>query len=82
MYEAQQNISRIAMEEARLAQIKSRQRRPKHKKLNNRQAQQPQAQQPQAKPDPKAEDWAKKNTWFGARSDHDLCSIWFAQTIN
>ena len=56
MYEAQQNISRIAMEESRLAQLKAD---------RETKAQQPQAQQPQAKPDPKAEDWAKKNTWFG-----------------
>ena len=60
MYEAQQNISRIAMEEARLNQLKA-DREAKAKQIE----QQPQAQQPQAKPDPKAEDWAKKNTWFG-----------------
>ena len=59
MYEAQQNISRIAMEESRLAQLKA------DRETKAQQAQQPQAQQPQAKPDPKAEDWAKKNTWFG-----------------
>ena len=61
MYEAQQNISRIAMEESRLAQLKA----DRETKAQQPQAQQPQAQQPQAKPDPKAEDWAKKNTWFG-----------------
>ena len=64
MYEAQQNISRIAMEEARLNQLKA-DREAKSKEIEQPQAQQPQAQQPQAKPDPKAEDWAKKNTWFG-----------------
>ena len=65
MYEAQQNISRIAMEEARLNQLKA-DREAKAKEVERQpQAQQPQAQQPQAKPDPKAEDWAKKNTWFG-----------------
>jgi len=65
MYEAQQNISRIAMEEARLNQLKA-DREAKAKQVEEQpQAQQPQAQQPQAKPDPKAEDWAKKNTWFG-----------------
>jgi len=65
MYEAQQNISRIAMEEARLNQLKE-EREAKAKQVEQQpQAQQPQAQQPQAKPDPKAEDWAKKNTWFG-----------------
>lgn len=64
MYEAQQNISRIAMEESRLAQLKA-DRETKAQQPQAQQAQQPQAQQPQAKPDPKAEDWAKKNTWFG-----------------
>jgi len=64
MYEAQQNISRIALEESRLAQLKA-DRESKAKDVEQPQAQQPQAQQPQAKPDPKAEEWAKKNTWFG-----------------
>ena len=65
MYEAQQNISRIAMEEARLNQLKA-DREAKTKEVEQQpQAQQPQAQRPQAKPDPKAEDWAKKNSWFG-----------------
>ena len=68
MYEAQQNISRIALEEARLAQLKA-QREEQVKAADGKavQTQQPQAQQPQAqpKPDPKAEQWAEKNTWFG-----------------
>ena len=59
MYEAQQNISRIALEESRLAQLKA------DRETKTQQVEQPQAQQPQAKPDPKAEDWAKKNSWFG-----------------
>jgi hypothetical protein len=68
MYEAQQAISRIALEEARLAQLKA-QREEQVKAADGKavQTQQPQAQQPQAqpKPDPKAEQWAEKNTWFG-----------------
>jgi len=65
MYEAQQNISRIALEEARLAQIKAQ--REEQAKAVEKNIAQPQAQQPQAqpKPDPKAEQWAEKNTWFG-----------------
>ena len=75
MYEASQNLSRIAMEEARLADLKAR--REEAIKATNAgltdaaQAQQQfhsnpaQVQQPKAKPDPKAEDWASKNTWFG-----------------
>jgi hypothetical protein len=65
MYEAQQNISRIAMEESRLAQLKAdREVKAQQVEQPQAQAQQPQAQQ-KPKPDPKAEDWAKKNTWFG-----------------
>jgi len=67
MYEAQQNISRIALEEARLAQIKA-QREEQVKAAEGKavQTEQPQAQpQAQPKPDPKAEEWASKNTWFG-----------------
>ena len=64
MYEAQQNISRIALEESRLAQLKA-DRESKAKDVEQPQAKQPQAKQPQAKPDPKAEEWARKNTWFG-----------------
>jgi chromosome segregation ATPase len=67
MYEASQNIARIAMEEARLNELKTR-REKQTKEVESAsvaQAQQPQAQQPQAKPDPKAEDWARKNEWFG-----------------
>jgi hypothetical protein len=64
LYEAQQNISRIAMEEARLAQLKA-DRETKAKQVEEPVVQQPQVKQPQVKPDPKAEDWAKKNTWFG-----------------
>ena len=64
MYEASQNISRIAMEEARLNQLKTRkEEQAKQVEVEPTQAQQPQAQQP--RPDPKAEEWAKKNTWFG-----------------
>ena len=64
MYEASQNISRIAMEEARLNQLKTR-REEQQKQPQVDEVQQPQVQQPQARPDPKAEEWARKNTWFG-----------------
>jgi hypothetical protein len=64
MYEAQQNISRIALEESKLSQLKA-DRETKAEQAKRPQTQQPQAQQPQAQPDPKAEDWAKRNTWFG-----------------
>jgi len=66
MYEAQQNISRIAMEEARLNQIK-RDREEEAKRVEANGATPAPAQQPALppRPDPKAEEWAKKNTWFG-----------------
>ena len=65
MYEAQQNISRIAMEEAKLNQIKKdREEEAERIKANGATPAQPAPQTP-PKPDPKAEDWAKKNTWFG-----------------
>ena len=68
MYEAQQNISRIAMEEAKLNQIKKdREEEAERVKLNGAAPAPTQAtpETPPPKPDPKAEDWAKKNTWFG-----------------
>jgi len=65
MYEAQQNISRIAMEEAKLNQIKKdREEEAERIKANRATPTQPAPQTP-PKPDPKAEEWAKKNTWFG-----------------
>ena len=69
MYEAQQNISRIALEEARLNQIK--QQRDEQAKVQEANGATPAPAQPSAtpppppKPDPKAEEWAQKNTWFG-----------------
>ena len=61
MFDAQQNISRLAMEQAKYDQIKERgQQQP---------VEAPQAapqQQAPAKPDPKAEAWASKNEWFGS----------------
>jgi len=64
MYEASQNIARIAMEEARLNDLKTR-REEQKKQPQVDEVQQPQVQQPQVRPDPKAEEWARKNTWFG-----------------
>ena len=68
MYEAQQAISKIALEEARLAQIKAQREEQAKFAQTNIEKEQPQAQpqaQTQPKPDPKAEQWAEKNTWFG-----------------
>jgi len=68
LYEAQQTISRIAMEEARLSQLKE-QREQETKKAETNDAA-PAATQsaptpPPPKPDPRAEEWATQNEWFG-----------------
>ena len=63
LYNAQQNISRIAMEEANLKRIKA-EREEQAQIKEAAPTQQPQAQA-QPKPDPRAERWAQDNTWFG-----------------
>jgi hypothetical protein len=69
LYDAQQNISRIALEEARLKQLKAQREEQAEKVKANGStpptAQTPTAPPPPPKPDPKAEQWAQKNTWFG-----------------
>ena len=61
LYEAQQNISRIAMEEANLKKIKA----DREEQAQRQEAQQAQPQQTQPRPDPRAEKWAQDNSWFG-----------------
>jgi len=67
MFEAQQRISRIALEQARYEEAKrrneQRQEQPAVDPTPQPQRQE-QPQQPQ-QPDPKAEAWAQKNEWFG-----------------
>jgi len=71
MYEAQQSISRIALEEAKLAHIKAdREERVKAAEGKAVQTGAPASvplapTAPPPPPDPKAEEWAQKNTWFG-----------------
>jgi len=63
---AQQQLAAITMDEARLNSIKAaNENKPKaeEKQVNINPQQQYTAPQQQA--DPKAEDWASKNTWFG-----------------
>lgn len=66
---AQTEIAKLGYEEARLLDIKSRQSENKETKeaeskiqLNQQQAVQ---QEQPITPDPKAQNWAQKNTWFG-----------------
>ena len=63
---AQTEISKLGYEEARLLDLKSRQSETKEvePKIQLNQQQAVQQEQPIA-PDPKAQTWAQKNTWFG-----------------
>ena len=66
MFEAQKNLSKLALDQARLEE--SRSKREAATEAVAAQPQQPQKQpqpQQQAAPDPKAEAWATKNEWFG-----------------
>ena len=63
LYNAQQNISRIAMEEANLKRIKADREEQAQRKEAAPQKAQPQQVQP--RPDPRAERWAQDNSWFG-----------------
>ena len=67
MFEAQQNISRLAMEQERYNQVKrqNEERAQMAQQPEEQPVQQAAPQQP-AKPDPKAEAWASKNEWFGS----------------
>ena len=67
MFEAQQNISRLAMEQERYNQVKrqNEERAEMAQQPQDQPVQQAAPQQP-AKPDPKAEAWASKNEWFGS----------------
>jgi|TARA_Y100000015_G_scaffold27288_1_gene26457 hypothetical protein len=65
MFEAQQRISQIALEQARYEEAKRRNEERQQQPAPESQAA-PQRQQPAAQqPDPKAEAWAGKNEWFG-----------------
>ena len=63
---AQTEISKLGYEEARLLDLKSRQSEEKEveTKIQLNQQQAVQQEQP-ITPDPKAQNWAQKNTWFG-----------------
>ena len=65
MFEAQQQLSKMAIEGERLRMAQSRSES-KAQAASQPEQQQPEQQQPQAKPDPKAEEWAQKNEWVGS----------------
>jgi glucan-binding YG repeat protein len=65
--EAQRKVTTLAIQADRAAQAKAQQERYKQQQqaAAQHQAQQPMPAQQPRKPDPKAEQWALKNTWFG-----------------
>ena len=66
MFEAQKNLSKLALEEAQVEHAKKRQEQQAAAAQAAPQEQQQQQPAPQrAKPDAKAEAWAAKNEWFG-----------------
>ena len=85
--EAQAKLSRLAVEEERVAAHKAQRERlaqeMQARGVDPRQPQMPrqpypqqqQPQQPPPPPDPKAEDWAEKNEWFGEDEPMTLTSF-------
>ena len=65
MFDAQKNLSKLALDQAQLEQAKRRQEQRAAQPVQETVQQPQQAQQP-AQPDPKAEAWAEKNEWFGS----------------
>ena len=61
---AQTEISKLGYEEARLSEIKSTREKTVEPETIEKPVQQKQMEQP-INPDPKAQNWAEKNTWFG-----------------
>jgi hypothetical protein len=67
MFEAQKNLSRLALDQAQLEQARRRRETERESREQAVEAPAPQQQAAQpAPPDPKAEAWASKNEWFGS----------------
>ena len=65
--EAQRNLTKLAIQQDRAEQAKSQQERSRQQQqaAAQHQARQPMPAQAPKRPDPKAENWAMKNSWFG-----------------
>jgi len=61
--EANQQLSRLAVEQENLRRVKVRREQEAAQPVQ--QVQQPQMPQQPVRPDPRAEEWAEKNSWFG-----------------
>jgi hypothetical protein len=76
MLEAQQLISTIAVEQQRYNTAKARAEQQAKVPVQQPEKQQQPAAAPQPTPDPRAQEWAEKNTWFG--DDRVMTSAAFA----
>ncbi len=67
LVEAQRNLTKLAIQQDRASQAKAQQERAyqQQQAAAQHQAQQPMPAQAPKRPDPKAETWAMKNSWFG-----------------
>ena len=65
MFEAQTNVSRVALDQAQLEQARRRQEEQASLPAPEQASPAPQQAPAPAAPDPKAESWASKNEWFG-----------------
>ncbi len=78
--QAQQDLARLAIENERVKATEAKKKRVQASE-GGQQVQQPQVppqqrmQQPPPPPDPKAEDWAEKNEWFGKDEPMTLTSF-------
>ena len=84
--EANQKLARLAIEHERVKATQAQRERlkkemvargidPNQPQMPQQPVQQPQRQTPPPPPDPKAEDWASKNTWFGEDEPMTLTSF-------
>jgi hypothetical protein len=79
---AQQDLARLAIESERVKATEAKRERAKeaaerqqYQPPNPQQQYQPQQRPPPARPDPRAEEWAEKNEWFGQDEPMTLTSF-------
>ena len=63
--EANAHLARLSVEQENLRRVKTQRERAAEQPVSQQQYQQPQQPQAPARPDPRAEEWAEKNSWFG-----------------
>lgn len=63
--EANAQLARLSVEQENLRRVKTQRERAAQQPVPQQEYQQPQQPQAPARPDPRAEEWAEKNSWFG-----------------